>query len=245
VEELTRTLLDNAPYLGLFIILMLTGLGLPLPEDIPLLFAGALCGIGHANIYIMLPVAIFSVVGSDCLCLYLGSRYGHHIPNLPVFKQFLTQKKLAQAEAMFAKHGGKSLFISRFMPGLRAALFFSAGLFKVPMWKLLVFDGGAALLSVPLWVLLAYFFAENWTVVKKMARRMQYIITTVVILAVTGFVAWQIIKRKKKKKEPKALPEGSTVEPKDGESKPPEPESSAPIESKGSASQSPAGTPGP
>lgn len=199
MEEFTQTLLENLPYLGLFIILMLTGLGLPLPEDIPLLAAGALCGAGHANIYIMVPVAIVSVVGSDCLVLYLGSRYGHHIPKLPILKHFLTAKKLNRAEEMFAKHGGKTLILSRFMPGLRAALFFSAGLFKVPIWKLLVYDGGAALVSVPAWVLFAYFFAGNWESVVKIARRLQMGIGIGVVLVVVGVIVWQVISHKKKK----------------------------------------------
>jgi membrane protein DedA with SNARE-associated domain len=201
VEEFTHTLLENLPYLGLFIILMLTGLGLPLPEDIPLLAAGALCGAGHANIYIMIPVAVASVVGSDCLVLYLGSKYGHHIPKLPILKHFLTEKKLARAEEMFAKHGGKTLILSRFMPGLRAALYFSAGLFKVPMWKLLVYDGGAALFSVPAWVLFAYFFAGNWESVVKIAHRLQLGIGIGVVLVVVSFIIWQVIRHKKKKQE--------------------------------------------
>ena len=191
MEEFVQTLLESMPYLGLAIVLMLTGMGLPVPEDIPLLISGALCGLGKANVYIMIPVAIFFTVFSDCILYFIGRRYGHHAQKFPMLRRYVDEKHLARAEVFFSKHGGKTLFLSRFMPGIRAALYVSAGMFRVEFWKMIVFDGGAALISVPAWILIAYFFANNWEEVQKMAGRLQVGIIGFVVVLVIAFIIWQ------------------------------------------------------
>lgn len=161
MEEWFAELAAHSPYFIIVGVLLVTGFGLPLPEDIPLIVAGYLCGTDYADIWIMLPSVFLAIIGADAMVYGLGRRYGHHVPKLPLLRRFLTEDRLARTEAMLHLHGGKFIFMARFLPGLRTAAFFTAGIFKIPYWKFLFYDGAAALISVPTIVLLAYYFANE------------------------------------------------------------------------------------
>jgi len=149
------------PYLLVIGIFFLTGFGLPLPEDLPILAAGWMAAAGYADPWLMFPTVFGSIVGSDAIVFYLGRAYGHHVSRLPLLRRYLTEKRLARTEAMLHAHGGKFMFAARFLPGIRTPAIFTAGSFKVPYWRFLLYDGAAAALSVPVIFFLAYFLAEN------------------------------------------------------------------------------------
>jgi len=156
-----QTFIENFSYFGVALVIFGGGIGLPIPEDIPLLFGGYLCGRGYAELWIMLPFTFFVVVGSDCMVYWLGHHFGWRITQMRWFRKFLSPKRMAKAEALYHRHGGKTLFVARFLPGLRTPLFFSAGVFKIPFWKMLVYDGAAALVSAPVFVLLGWYFSNR------------------------------------------------------------------------------------
>ena len=150
------------PYLVIIGFFFLTGFGLPFPEDIPIIAAGAICAAGYANPWLMFPVIFGSIIGSDAIVFFLGRRYGHHVPKLPLLRRYLSEKRLARTEGMMHKHGGKFMFAARFLPGIRTPAIFTAGSFKVPYWRFLLYDGAAAAVSVPTIFFLAYFFYQQY-----------------------------------------------------------------------------------
>lgn len=151
----------HSPYLIIIGVLLISGFGVPIPEDVPIIIGGYLSGIGVCDPWVMLPAIFAAIVGADFMVFWLGRRYGHHVPRLPLLRRFLTQDRLARTEAMLHRHGGKFIFMARFLPGLRTAAFFTAGVFKLPSWKFLAYDGAAALVSVPAIFVLAYYFADE------------------------------------------------------------------------------------
>jgi membrane protein DedA with SNARE-associated domain len=186
------------PYLGLAILIIPSGLGVPIPEDISLIVAGYLCykNPEYASLWIMIPWAMFLVMGSDLLLFYVGRFVGDKIVKVPLMRRMLTPERLEMSRALFEGHGGKILFAARFMPGLRAPLFFTAGHLKVPAWKMVLYDGGAAVLSVPTIILLAYYFGEHFDKVKKLVRAGEYtVLGLIVVIAIVLYVMSVINKR--------------------------------------------------
>lgn len=196
MEQWIAEFADKAPYLVIFGVLLVSGFGLPLPEDLPLILAGYLCGQGAANPWIMFPGCFLSIVGADGLVFLLGRKYGHHVPKLPLLRRFLTEARLAKTEAMLHTHGGKFIFMARFLPGLRTAAFFTAGSFKVAYWKFLLYDGSAALISVPAILALAYAFSDRIHQVREWVQNGQIVGLLVLAGVVAAFfgVKW-LIKR--------------------------------------------------
>ena len=64
-------------------------------------------------------------------------------------------------EGLFALHGQKIVMIARFMPGVRAVTYFSAGSAGMSYWRFLFWDGLAALLSAPFFVWLGFHFGDK------------------------------------------------------------------------------------
>lgn len=197
MEQWLQQVGEQSPYIVIVGVLLVSGFGLPLPEDIPLIVAGYLCGAGYADIWIMLPAAFLAIIGADAIVYSLGRRYGHHVPKLPLLRRFLTEDRVAKTEAQLHKHGGKFIFMARFLPGIRTAAFFSAGVFKVPYWKFFLYDGAAALISVPAIVLLAYYFAHQIERVKQWVEDGSLVAISVMALAVVVMVvAKRLFKRR-------------------------------------------------
>jgi len=192
-----ESIIENLPYLGLAAVLFLSGFGVPIPEDIPLIIGGYICGKGDADIYLMLPLAMFTILGTDYIIYLLGRRLGHTVPKIPIFRRYLSEARLARAAEAFHKHGGKVIFFVRFLPGLRAPVYFTAGTFKIPHWKMLLFDGSAALISVPVFMLLPYFFVDRIDQVRKYIGQGQVILLVVIVLGIIGYLIY-LCKRNQK-----------------------------------------------
>ncbi|MSQ67279.1 MAG: DedA family protein [Gammaproteobacteria bacterium] len=141
---------------GPFFILVLCGLGLPIPEDLVLLVAGAMAaleGRAWSDVSILMYIA---VIGGDTLIFMGGRRLGGRLLESALTQQFFPPAKRLRVEQFYARHGAKGLFLARFLPGLRGLIFFSAGSLGVPLSTFLLLDGLAALLSVPVFVGLGY-----------------------------------------------------------------------------------------
>lgn len=176
--------LEQWGYLGLFLILLATGLGLPLPEDVPLLTGGYLCYAQGTSIWLTIVVAMVGVLGSDLILFTVGRRFGHHVVEHRVFRRLVNPPRLVMAERLFAKHGVKIIFAARFMPPIRGMTFMAAGVLRVRLATFLLADGSAALLSVPTLVLLGKFFGDNLEQLVGEVRS----VTHTIVLAGAAFV---------------------------------------------------------
>ena len=166
-------------YFSVWMALTLASVGVPIPEDIPLLTGGYLCHIGQARLPIMIAVGLIGVLGGDFFLFTMGRRFGHRIVELRLFRRFINPSRLLRAEQMFAHHGIKILFIGRFLPGLRAMLFMAAGVLRVRPLVFIGVNGAAALISVPTLIILGYIFGDSLDTIKKDVRTATHAIALV------------------------------------------------------------------
>lgn len=181
--------------IGVVVVLLLGGFGLPIPEDVPLLLGGFFCseaGGSLSRLVVMIPLTYGAVMAADLMVFWLGWRYGQHAIALPILNHLLSPARLEKAEQTFARHGGKTLFAARFMPGLRSAVFIAAGICRTPPWKMVVFDGTAALLSVPLWVLAGYYFGENIPDILHHVAQVKGIVFAIFAAIVLSYVLYRL-----------------------------------------------------
>ncbi len=141
---------------GPFLLLLLCGLGLPLPEDIVLVVAGMLAmDDGRSWITTSALMYLGVLLGDSCIFL-LGRHYGQRLLAWEFTHHLFPPRKQAKVSRLFERHGTVGLFIARFLPGLRAPIFSTAGAMKVSYLKFLLMDGAAALVSVPVFVWLGH-----------------------------------------------------------------------------------------
>ncbi|WP_420063861.1 DedA family protein [Paenilisteria newyorkensis] len=138
-----------------------------LPGDSLLFAAGALAVLpgSELNIVILLIVLWVAAVLGDTVNYHIGKKVGTSIPPDSWLGKFINQEKMDKAEAFFNKHGGKTIFIARFMPFIRTFAPFVAGASRMNYRYFLNYN----LLGATVWVLLctmAGYFFGNIPVVK-------------------------------------------------------------------------------
>ncbi len=173
------------PYLLIFGILLLCGFGVPIPEDITLIAGGLLAYYGVCNLWIMITVCFFGVMIGDSLMWYFGHHYGRRLLAKPFFRKLLPEERIKIASLKLNSKGSKRiLFFGRFMPGLRAPIYFTSGFLHVPFWRFALMDGLAALISVPLIVGSIYYFGDELDSVVRWVKKVEHGILFLVLGAV-------------------------------------------------------------
>lgn len=182
--------LEEFTYIGVAVSLFAAGLGFPLPEDIPLIFGGAMAGAGKINVYVHFAISmIFILIGDVCLYL-IGRRIGSASEGKGRLAKLLTPERRAKAMAWFDKYGSWAVFFGRFVAGIRAAVYLTAGTVRFPLPRFVFLDFLAALLSVPIWIYLGWTFGENWEVVIETIKSAQGWVLLVVGVVVVGLVVY-------------------------------------------------------
>jgi membrane protein DedA with SNARE-associated domain len=202
LQEFLFNYVEHWSYLGLFVVLFVAGMGVPLPEDIPLVASGWLVHRGLADFNLMVLIGLIGVLAGDTLMFSMGRRYGNHLVGHRWLQWIAKPWLVARAREQFERHGAKILFAARFMPGLRSVVFLTAGTFRVPYWKFWTFDGTAALISVPVWIWCGKYFGGRIEQLLGGAKIASYVI---VGLLVTAFALFAVLEYRKIKKKNAAL----------------------------------------
>jgi membrane protein DedA with SNARE-associated domain len=157
---MTENLIQHLGYVGIVLLLVLGGLGLPVPEEAPIILAAVLSKKGTMWWPAALASCFVGVLLGDFVVYLLGFFYGEKVLSLRLTRQFLTRARETQIKGYFHRHGFKILVLGRFAVGFRTAAYLTAGILRLPMLKLFVIDLFAASLSTLLMFGLGYRFAE-------------------------------------------------------------------------------------
>jgi len=193
------TFYGPTPYLFVFGILIACGLGVPLPEDVILFAAGLLSYYGVVDLSGIIALSFFGVLLGDSIIFFLGAHYGRRLTKKWIFHKLLPDDRLAAVRTKFHERGNKLIFAARFMPGLRAPIFFSAGTLHLPYRIFLFYDGLAALLSVPAIIGAVYYFGDEVDKVVRLIQRIEHgIVFVIAVVVLVVLTKWYITHRKLK-----------------------------------------------
>lgn len=181
-------------YLLIFGVLLISGLGVPLPEDISLITAGILVSLGKMSFLGACIIGFFGVMAGDCILFFLGYHMGDKVFKLPVFKKIFTPKRIEMASKKVNNNSKLICFTARFLPGLRSPIFLTAGTLKVNPLIFLSLDGGAALFSVPIWVFVGSWFGNNVDAILQFSAKANGYFLAILLLSI---VIYFIIKTKR------------------------------------------------
>jgi membrane protein DedA with SNARE-associated domain len=162
-------------YFFLVVMMLLSAIGLPLPEEVTLVSVGILAYMGanpdkfpppfpgapYVNPTTAAIVAFLAVFLSDFLIYLIGRFFGVKIFDWGPVKKFITPESRIKIESWTNKYGALACGIFRFTPGLRFPGHLACGMVKFPAWKFALVDGIAAAISVPTQILLLAHFGEH------------------------------------------------------------------------------------
>jgi membrane-associated protein len=140
----------NLTYLILFAIVFTeTGLVVMplLPGDSLLFAAGSIAALDNTlNIFVLIPLLIAAALLGDNTNYFIGSRFGTRVFDLNW--KLLKREYLTQTEEFYAKHGGYTLIMARFVPIVRTFAPFAAGMGSMTYGKFLTYCIAGAVLWV-------------------------------------------------------------------------------------------------
>ena len=161
LDTIVDQLAAHNPYLGVFALLLAGGLGVPIPEELPVVAAGVLSREGLAQWWLAFPVCVLGVLSGDVILYWTGHHWGERVLAWRPVRWVLSPERERHLKAAYCRHAVKTIVIARHVIGLRAAAFLTAGIARVPFWKFLATDAAAAMLGLPLSFALAYFFTDQ------------------------------------------------------------------------------------
>lgn len=144
---------------AVFIALLLAPFGLPIPEDVSLLVAGALIGFGKASWGEALAVAYCGVLIADSTIWFMGRRIGLHPTGW--IARVVGADQIERIERFYRRYGAWTIAIARQIPGIRFPSFFFAGATGISWPRFLLFQATSAFINVNVYLWLGRTFSDD------------------------------------------------------------------------------------
>ena len=178
-------------YAGLFVLVGLESLGLPLPGETALVTAAALAALGHLSIYGVVAMAVAAAILGDNGGYWIGRtggialvrRYGHFL--------HLTDAHLERARRFFERHGPKAVFFGRFIALLRTWAALLAGAGHMPYGTFMLYNALGAACWGSVFGSLGYVFGRNLPQLEHYIGQASLATALLVALVVALGLAWR------------------------------------------------------
>jgi membrane protein DedA with SNARE-associated domain/membrane-associated phospholipid phosphatase len=165
--------------------------GLVAPGEFTVILGGVVAGQGKIDIVVLIALVWACAVAGDLTSYVLGRRLGREFMLKHGPKVKITEQRLEQVEAFFARHGGATILIGRFIGLVRALAPFIAGTARLPLRRFLPYDIVAAGAWSATFCLLGYVFWNSFHQVVKIARQGSLAFGTVIVVIVGAIVAYR------------------------------------------------------
>ncbi len=180
-EYLAKIILDYGAwtYGILFVVIFVeTGLVIMpfLPGDSLLFAAGTFAALGSLNVWGLVGLLTVAAVLGDAVNYSIGHYLGERAYNI----KWIKKEYLEKTHAFFEKHGGKAIFLARFVPIVRTFAPFVAGIGKMSYTYFATYNIAGGATWVLIFTLLGYFFG-NLDFVKK---NFEFVIVAIILISV-------------------------------------------------------------
>ena len=180
---------ERGSYLGIVFFLALTGIGLPVPEEVPIVAAGVASRAGALQWFYALPACLVGALIGDSLMYAVGRFFGAKVlREHPWWSGFLTPEREKTIEDLIQRHGIKAFFVARFLVGLRSPFYLTAGMLKVKYRWFLFADFICATVVIGGFFGLSYAFGDRISgLIRSAERGLTVAAIALAVLAVVAF----------------------------------------------------------
>jgi membrane protein DedA with SNARE-associated domain len=170
----------------LFVLLTLESFGLPLPGETALIACSVLASQGALDIALVVVVGILAAIVGDNLGYWAARRGGRPLLERYRLTRPYAEKYLPRGERFFAKHGGKTVFLGRFVAVLRVTAAWVAGISHMHWWRFLAWNAAGAVVWATLVSLISYYLGD--AAASALSRYGLYAAGGAILLSVLGFL---------------------------------------------------------
>jgi membrane protein DedA with SNARE-associated domain/membrane-associated phospholipid phosphatase len=190
VQGLVDLLAQNPSLAGVIIFFVamteaLFVIGLVIPSTVVLVGAGTLVGLGKLQFWPVFLLTVLGAVAGDAISYWFGHVYKGHIKSMWPFSRY--PEAIAKGEIFFGKHGGKSVFIGRFVPGVKAVVPGIAGMMGMDAWHFTLINVTSAFAWAAAHLFPAMLAGAALTVLGTISTRLM--VAGIILLALILFIA--------------------------------------------------------
>ena len=186
-------------YAVVFVGVFLENSGLPVPGETALLAGAALAHYGRLSLPLVIVTAIAGAILGDNLGFFAGRRLGRALIERHGWRVGLTRFRLDQFNGFFARHGPKTVFIARFITGLRVFCAVLAGASALRWPAFLFYNATGAAVWATVIGLAGYALGESWDRLERVIGRSGLI----ALIIVAGIGVFAILRaRRAARQEP-------------------------------------------
>ena len=168
--------------------------GLIAPGEFTVMLGGAVAGQGDISLPLILAITWICAFAGDSVSFLLGARLGRGFLVKHGRRFRITDERLKQVEGYFARYGGRTILIGRFIGLVRALAPFIAGSSKMRYRNFAPFS----ILGTGLWstglILAGYFFAQSLDTVTQVVGKGLLVFAIVIGVAVGLFLAFRFLR---------------------------------------------------
>jgi len=161
-----------------------------LPGDSLLFAAGALAATGGLNVWILLALLTAAAILGDTVNYWIGNKIGHRAFSGNI--RFLKHEHLVRTHEFYERHGGKTIFLARFLPIIRTFAPFVAGIGEMSYPRFLAWNVCGGAVWVALFLFAGYGFG-NMPVVKD---NFSLVILAIVVVSVLP-IAYEFLRQRR------------------------------------------------
>jgi membrane protein DedA with SNARE-associated domain len=178
----------------LFAVIAAESAGVPLPGETALIAASILAAQGHYSIVSVIVVAAFAAIVGDNVGYWIGRTGGRALLERWGPVRRYAERAIPPGERFFEKHGGKTVFIGRFVAVLRVTAAWLAGITHMSWWRFFLWNASGGIVWATGVSLLAYYFG------KAAADAVQtygiYALVAIVAVAAIVFLGMRLLKKR-------------------------------------------------
>jgi membrane protein DedA with SNARE-associated domain len=177
------------------------GAGVIVPGETIVIIGGVYASeVGHPPLWlpgVMIASAVGAVLG-DNIGYWIGRRFGRGFLERHGERIFVSRERLERADDFYRRHGGKTVFLARFVPVARSLGMILAGVSGMPWKRFALYDiAGAVLWSIGN-ALLGYLAGASYDTWEAYANQ---VVIGIVVLAILAFGGSKFLSRRRRKKE--------------------------------------------
>jgi len=162
VESIQSFVEDNRQWalLIMFALLALESFGLPLPGETALIACSVLASQGSLSIVWVIVVGVAAAIIGDNLGYWTARKGGRPLLERHRLTREYAERYLPRGERFFAKHGGKTVFIGRFVAVLRVTAAWIAGISHMHWWRFLAWNAAGGIVWATGVALISYYLGD-------------------------------------------------------------------------------------